>query len=87
MNKEISLRVQINKFKLKAWGLKDIALILLLMVVLYFFNLIGGFWGFVFDVFLVGLVLILLDKSIEKEVNDWLSSDKCKINIIVEKKR
>ena len=86
MPKPYLFRISISKFKLKTWGLKDLALILFLIVVVAFLEMFNGILGFIINVFLIGLVLTLIDKSIEKEVNDWLASARCKINIAVENK-
>lgn len=81
-NKKISF--SITRFKLKPFGLKDIALFLFIMVIFFFFDILTGFWGFVIKTFLMCLTLIFIDLAIEKEVNDWLASKDVKVTIKVE---
>ena len=90
MNKEIKglsgysiMKTTITRFKLKVWGLKDLALILFILSL----NVpLRGVWGFLISVLLIGVSLTLIDRAIEKEVNTWLGSKDCKINTYLEKK-
>ena len=78
------MRTTITKFKLKIFGLKDLALILFILAL----NVPNGLgvWGFVLSVIAIIISLTAIDKAIEKEVNDWLGSKDCEINTYVEKK-